>query len=189
MSERIKKFKGTIISGIILFIPVFIILALIEKIYAFLFGFGTKIAQILGLTSIGGKAAAPVVTTILLLIIFYISGLLVRFTLVTRAKEWIENSVLIYVPNYNKYKAKMMTKLQPVKDERQPAVVQIGDYLKPCLIVSSLDSKTTIFIPSTPDTDYGEVMIVDTAKVKKINMNSADFKNAILMSGKGLNYN
>jgi uncharacterized membrane protein len=188
LSEKFKNIRGTIISGIVLFVPIFVLLAILQNIYQFMSGFGQKLAAMLGIKTIGGISAGPILTTILLLIIFYLSGLLVRFTLVTKAKEWIENSVLVYVPNYSKYKAKMMSKLQPTKDERQPAVVEINDYLKPCLIVNDSDSKTTIFLPSTPDTDNGEVLIVESRKVKAIDMDIKDFKNSILMSGKGLKY-
>jgi len=169
--------------------PAFVLIAVIEKIFGFLSGFGKGLAASLGLKSIGGISAAPIVTTILLLLIFYLCGLLVRFTFVTKAKEWIENSVLIYIPNYSKYKAKMMSKLQPTKDERKPALVEINDYLKPCLIVSSSESMTTVFLPSSPDTDNGEVLIVDSGKVRTLNMDATEFKNSLLLSGKGLKYN
>ncbi len=189
MKEKFKKIRQTIISGIILFIPVFVLIAIIEKVFGFLSGFGKGIASTLGLKSIGGVSAAPIVTTVLLIIIFYLCGLLVRFTLVTKAKEWVESSVLNYVPNYAKYKAKMLAKVQPTKDERQPALVEINDYFKPCLIVSSSDSKTIVFIPSSPDTDNGEVLIADSRKVKAINMDIAEFKNSLLLSGKGMKCN
>ena len=189
MKEQFKKIQRTLISGVILFIPVFILLAVFQKIYGFFSGFGKNLASSLGLKSVGGGSAEPIVTTILLIIIFYLSGLLVRFTLVTKVKEWIENSVLIYVPNYSKYKAKMMAKVQPSKDERKPALVEVNDYLKPCFIVSSSDSKTIVFLPSSPDTDNGEVLIVESSKVKAINMDFTEFKNSLLLSGKGLKYN
>jgi uncharacterized membrane protein len=189
LKEQLKKIQRTVISGIVLFIPVFVLLAILEKVFGFLSGFGKGLASTLGLKSIGGVSAAPIVTTILLVIIFYLSGLLVRFALVTKAKEWIENSVLNYVPNYAKYKAKMLAKVQPTKDERKPALVEINDCLKPCLIVSSSESKTTVFVPSCPDTDNGEVLIVDSKKVKAIKMDIIEFKNSLLLSGRGLKYN
>ena len=189
MKEQFKKIQRTVISGVVLFIPIFVLIAILEKVFGFLSGFGKGLASTLGLKSIGGVSAAPIVTTILLIIIFYLCGLLVRFTLVTKVKEWLENSVLNYVPNYAKYKAKMLAKVQPTKDERQPALVEINEYLKPCLIVSTSDSKTTVFVPSSPDTDNGEVLIVDSRKVKAIRMDIIEFKNSLLLSGKGMKYN
>ena len=185
MKDKLKKIRGTIISGIILFIPVFVLIAIFEKVYNALSGFGKNLAALLEIDSIIGVSAVPILTTILLLLVFYVSGVLVRFAFITKAREWIENSILTYIPNYSKYKAKMLLKLQPVIDERQPALVDINGNLKPCLIVNSDDSKSVIFLPSSPDTDNGEVIIVDTNKVKKIDMSVKEFKQALLLSGKG----
>lgn len=189
MKAKIKSIRETIISGIILFIPIFILIAIFEKIYGVLSGFGKSLASTLGLKSVAGISTEPILTTFLLIIIFYLSGLLVHYAFITKAKEWIENSVLIYIPNYSKYKAKMMSKLHPVADERQPALVDINGHLKPCLIVSSSDSKSVIFLPSCPDTDIGEVLIVESSRVRNINMSVPEFKNALLLSGKGLKHN
>lgn len=42
---------------------------------------------------------------------------------------------------------------------------------------------------STPDTDYGEVWIVDTRRVKEIDMTPKELKTSLLLSGKGLKVN
>jgi uncharacterized membrane protein len=189
MKTLFKKIKSTFISGVVLFLPIFILLALFQKVYGFMYGFGHKLTGMLGLNSIEGFDFAPVLTTILLIVIFYLCGLLVRFSRVTSVKEWIENSILVYIPNYSKLKAKMMTKLQPGKDLRKPALVEISDIWKPGFLVSSENGKSTVFMPSTPDTDYGEVWIVDSNRVKELNMTSKELKTSLLMAGKGLKYN
>jgi hypothetical protein len=78
-----------------------------------MYGFGHKLTGMLGLNNIEGFDLAPVLTTVLLIVVFYLCGLLVRFTQITVVKEWIENTILVYIPNYSKLKAKMMAKLQP----------------------------------------------------------------------------
>ena len=186
MKTLFKKIRSTFISGIILFLPIFILLAIFQKVYGFMYGFGHKLTGMLGLNNIEGFDLAPVLTTVLLIIVFYLFGLLVRFSQITTVKEWIENTILVYIPNYSKLKAKMMAKLQPGKDARQPALVAINDVWKPGFLVSSSDGKSTVFMPSTPDTDYGEVWIVETSRVKEIDMTPKEFKTSLLLSGKGL---
>ena len=39
MKETIKKIKKTFIAGVILFLPVFVLLSIIQKVYGFIFGF------------------------------------------------------------------------------------------------------------------------------------------------------
>lgn len=81
----------------------------------------------------------------------------------------------------------MMAKLQPGQDLRQPALVEMHEGWKPGLLVSDESGKSTVFMPSTPDTDYGEVWIVDSKKVTLLNMTLKEFKTSLLLSGKGLN--
>lgn len=189
MKDLFKKVKNTIISGIVLFLPIFILVAIFQKVYGFLFGFGHKLTGMLGLDKVEGFDFAPVLTTVLLIVVLYFFGLLVRFSTVTKVKEWIENNVLVYIPTYSKYKAKMMAKLQPGKDLRLPAMVEMQDGLKPCLLVSSESGKSIVFMPSTPDTDLGEVWIVDSKRVSEVSMTLKEFKTAMLLSGKGLKLN
>ena len=186
MKDLFNRVKNTIISGIVLFLPIFILVAIFQKLYGFLFGFGHKLTGMLGLDKVEGFNFAPILTTLLLIGVLYLFGLLVRFSTVTKVKDWIENNVLVYIPTYSKYKAKMMAKLQPGKDERQPALVQMQDGLKPCLLVSSESGQSIVFMPSTPDTDLGEVWIVSSQNVTSIDMSLKEFKTALLLSGKGL---
>ena len=168
MKETFKKIKKTMVSGIILFLPIFILLSIFQKVYGFIFGFGHKLTELLGLNNVPGWEFAPIVTTALLILILYIFGLISRLSIVTRGKEWFEDNVLNYVPNYSKYNAKMTSKLQPGEDLRQPALVEMNDYSKPCLLISNENGKSTVFMPSTPDTDLGEVWVVDSKRIKKI---------------------
>lgn len=183
MKDLFTKVKNTFVSGIILFLPVFILAAIFKKVYDFMFGFGHKFTQMLGLE----KDFAPVLTTAFIILLFYSFGLLVRFSTVTKVKEWIENNVLVYIPTYSKYKAKMMAKLQPGQDLRQPVLVERADGWKPGFLISSEDGKSTVFLPSTPDTDYGEVWIVESSKITEVNMTPKEFKTSLLLSGKGFN--
>jgi uncharacterized membrane protein len=188
MKELLNKVKNTIISGIVLFLPVFILVAIFKKVYGFLFGFGHKLTGMLGLDKVEGFNFSPVFTTLILLMLLYLFGLMVKFTPVTRVKDWIENNVLVFIPTYSKYKAKMMAKLQPGNDLRRPAMVEMHDGLKPCLLVSSESGKSIVFMPSTPDTDLGEVWVVDSKRVTEVSMTFKEFKNAMLLAGKGLKF-
>lgn len=183
MKKLFDKIKSTFISGIILFLPLFILAAIIQKVYQFVFGFGHKITALLGLE----KEFAPILTTVLVILIFYIFGLLVRFSMVTKMKEWIENNLLVYIPTYSKYKAKMMAKLQPGADLRQPVLVEMNGAWKPGLLVSAVNGKSTVFMPTTPDTDYGEVWVVKSECVQQLAMTTKELKTSLLLGGKGLN--
>lgn len=186
MKKSVKKIKDTVISGIVLFLPIFILLSIFNKVYSTLYKTGHKLTEILGLDNAGDKKWVPFVTLFLVVVLFFICGLMVRFAMVTKMKEWIENNVLLYIPTYSKYKAKMTAKLQPEEDVRSPVLVELNSAWKPGFLINANEDKSTVFLPTTPDIDYGEVWIVETTKVTLLEMNTKEFKTSLLLSGKGM---
>lgn len=186
MKKTIKQIKETVISGIVLFLPILILLYIFKKVYSALYKSGHKLTEIFGLDDAGDKKWVPFVTLVLVVIILFFCGLLVRFAMVTRMKEWIENNILIYIPNYSKYNAKMMAKLEPEEDVRPAILVEINGAWKPGFLIKSNTEKSTVFLPSTPDTDIGEVWVVENTKVTLLEMSTKELKNSLLLSGKGM---
>jgi uncharacterized membrane protein len=186
MKKIVKKIKDTVISGIVLFLPIFILLSIFKKVYSTLYKYGYKLTQILGFEEAEHKKWVPFVTLFLVVVLFFICGLMVRFAMVTKMKEWIENNVLLYIPTYSKYKAKMTAKLQPEEDVRSPVLVELNGAWKPGFLIKNNDEKSTVFLPTTPDIDYGEVWIVESAKVTTLEMTTKEFKTSLLLSGKGM---
>jgi uncharacterized membrane protein len=186
MKKILAQFKETVISGIVLFLPIFVLMAIFKNVYTKLYGSGHKLMKIFGLDADEDKKWIPFITLLLVIIILFICGLLVRFAMVTRMKELIENNLLIYIPNYSKYRAKMMAKLQPEEDVRPAILVELNGAWKPGFLIKSNTEKSTVFLPSTPDTDIGEVWIVENTKVTLLEMSTKELKNSLLLSGKGM---
>ena len=80
----------------------------------------------------------------------------------------------------------MTAKLQPEEDVRPPILVELNGAWKPGFLIKTIDDKTTVFLPTTPDIDYGEVWIVENAKVTLLEMTTKEFKTSLLLSGKGM---
>ncbi len=186
MKKTIKKIKDTVISGIVLFLPIFILLSIFKSVYTKLYKYGHKLTEILGLDNAGDKKWVPFVTLFLVVVLFFICGLLARFAMIGKMKEWIENNVLLYIPTYSKYKAKMTAKLQPEEDVRPPILVELNGAWKPGFLIKTNEEKSTVFLPTTPDIDYGEVWIVENARVSLLEMTTKEFKTSLLLSGKGM---
>jgi uncharacterized membrane protein len=186
MKKITKKIKDTVISGIILFLPIFILLIIFKNVYSSLYETGNKLTKLLGLDDAGDKKWVPIVTLFLVAVVLYICGLMVRFAMVTKMKEWIENNILLYIPTYFIYKAKMMAKLQPEEAENPPILVELNGAWKPGFLINTNDEKSTVFLPSTPEIDYGEVWIVESNKITMLEMTAKEFKTSLLLSGKGM---
>jgi uncharacterized membrane protein len=186
MKKIVKKIKDTVISGIVLFLPIFILLSIFKKVYSTLYKYGHKLTEILGLDNAGDKKWVPFVTLFLVVVVFFICGLMARFAMIGKMKEWIENNVLLYIPTYSKYKAKMTAKLQPEEDVRPPILAELNGAWKPGFLIHTNEDKSTVFLPTTPDIDYGEVWIVASNKVTLLDMTTKEFKTSLLLSGKGM---
>lgn len=188
MKKIFSHFRDTILSGIIFLVPVFVIIVIIQKFYGKLTGFGQQLATMLGIKTVAGVGAAAIGTTILMVVFFYACGLLVKFTMFTNLRSWLENRVLVYIPGYLNYKVKMEEKLMPKTENRVAALIRTGDIDRPGFLMHREKSKCTVFIPNTPDTDSGQVWIVDEHQVKELGIADKNFLDGIRHSGKNLKF-
>jgi uncharacterized membrane protein len=185
MNAFMQHVRNTIISGIVFLIPVFVIIVILQNLYSKLTGFGKQLSALLGIKSVAGVGAATIGTTILLILIFYCCGLLVRFAMFSSLRNWIDRG-LMFIPGYVNYKVKMEEKLMPKVESRVAALIRTGDVERPGFLVNRRENKCTVFIPNSPDTDTGEVWIVDEIQVKELGIADAVFLNGIRHSGKNL---
>ncbi|MCU0380014.1 MAG: hypothetical protein MUE58_02385 [Chitinophagaceae bacterium] len=186
MKSFFEGIRNTILSGIIFLLPVFAVIYILQKVWKGLTGFGAQLAGFLGIKSVAGLGAASLMTSIILLLLFYGCGLLVRFAMIGSIRNWIERNMLQYIPGYLKYKVKMEEKLLPPEDARQSVLVHLHDAWKPGLLISTDNGQATVFLPGTPDTDNGEVWVVEEKNLRLLQMSAKELKGSLQMSGRGL---
>jgi uncharacterized membrane protein len=186
MKKFLENSRNTILSGILFFLPIFFLLGLIQKVWHSLTGFGAKLAALVGVKSVAGIGAASIVTTLLLILIFYICGLLVRFAFIGKFRNWIENTLLQYIPGYLTYKVKMEEKLIKKADTRQPVLVITPIGKRPGLLIESTAQSATVYLPNTPDTNNGQVLIVDLSTIRHIKGDAKSLLKSVQYSGKGI---
>ena len=187
MKGFFQHLKNTIISGIVFLIPVFVVIVIIQNLYAKLTGFGKQLSSMLGIKSVAGVGAATIGTTIVLILAFYCFGLLFRFAMFSSLRNWIDRG-LMFIPGYVNYKVKMEEKLMPKTESRIAAFIRTGDIERPGFLVHREKNKCTVFIPNSPDTDTGQVWIVDEHQVRELGIAEAGFLNGIRHSGKNLKF-
>jgi uncharacterized membrane protein len=186
MKSLIDNFRNTILSGILFFLPIFFLWGLIQKVWQSLTGSGAKLAALVGVKTVAGIGTASIVTTLLLILIFYICGLLVRFGIIGKFRSWIENTLLQYIPGYLTYKVKMEEKLVSKDDTRQPVMVVTSEGSRPGLIIEAKGQSVTVYIPNSPDTNNGQVWVVDSARVTHLKGDAKSLLQSVQYSGKGM---
>jgi hypothetical protein len=186
MKKFLENSRNTILSGILFFLTIFFLLGLIQKVWQSLTGFGAKLAAFVGVKSVAGVGAASIVTTLLLILIFYICGLLVRFAFIGKFRNWIENTLLQYIPGYLTYKVKMEEKLIKKADERKPVLVVTPNGSRPGLLIESAGRSATVYLPNTPDTNNGQVWVVDLSNIRHLKGDAKSLLKSVQYSGKGM---
>jgi uncharacterized membrane protein len=186
MKPVLANLRGTVISGILFLLPVFVVAYIIQKAWKGLTGFGNQLAKTLGVDSIGGFSTGPIVTTLVLIALFYGCGLLVRIAMITKLRNWLENAFLKYIPGYVKYKVKMEEKLLPPEDTRKPVLVQLNQAWKPGFLVETRGEEAVVFMPHTPETDTGDVWVIHESHLRPLHMDAKQFRKSLELSGYGL---
>lgn len=187
MKKLLSHIRFTMTSGTILVIPVFALFLILREFYARLKGFGARLSELLGLESVAGLWAVALGTMLVLLLLFYIGGLLVRVSMLTRATAWLEDNFLQFIPGYLGYKVKMEEKVSQGKRHKQPVLVTVDRVTRPGFLKGRDNGRCIVFIPNTPDINNGEVWIVDEEHVREINASLAEFKTAIMHGGREIN--
>ncbi len=149
-------------------------------------GFGSRISEMLGIKSIAGIGAASIATSLVLVAIFYGSGLLVRFAFVTQFKEWLEENLLQYIPGYLAYRSKMHDKLEKRTEPRAAVLAKIYNGWRPGFLINRQAGNTVVFIPDSPETDKGEIWLLQDSDVKEIGLADKEFMTSLQQMGKAL---
>ena len=186
MRKFLAHIQTRVMAGVVLLIPLFAVLLLINKLWTSLTGAGDYLVKLVGLDSLLGSNSLAVATAFLLIVIFYFCGWLVKFSSLIRVRDWMERSFLQYIPGYITYKAQMEEKLGKTEDSRTPVWVSMVIGRRPALLVEEREGESVVFFPNSPDSNNGEVMLVDSFRVTKLAMDTPSFFKSMQKFGKDL---
>lgn len=186
MKKIFNHVKSRVFAGLIFLIPIFAVVLILQKLWNTLHGAGNYLVQLFGLNALLGSNSVTIATAVLLLLLLYFFGWLVKFNALNRMKDWLETSLLQYIPGYLTYKAQLQEKINPKQDTRTPVYINTASGKRPGLMVEEQAEDAIIFFPNSPDSNNGEVIIVPKQHVIKLNMNISLFIKSMQKFGKGL---
>jgi uncharacterized membrane protein len=187
--KTISFLQSTIVGGLFFLVPLFVVIIIFGKIWQKMTGVGAKFSAFLGIKSVGGIAAGPLMTSIIILGICIVSGLLIKLTFFATFRNWLDNLLVKYIPGYEFYKITLEQKIR--KEEvpnARPAVLLTMDGIGQAgVIVDELnDGRKVVFIPSKPGTTEGQVFIANAASITPLQIEEASLNKLLLKQGKGL---
>jgi uncharacterized membrane protein len=163
--------KTTAIGGFFVVLPAAIVLFLIGKVLAAIAMAVSPLLENMTLRQIGGIGVATILAILLLFLLCFVTGLLIRTHLGRVAGGWVEGRVLRKLPGYMMIK-NLTGRFTGVEGtEFAPALVDLygGDTRSLALIVEEHDDgRYTVFVPLAPTPTIGQVHILPSARVRKI---------------------
>lgn len=177
--------KTTITGGILFLLPVVLLIIIFTKAYAILHKLSAPISEKLP-ELIFGFDGSNLIAILLLVIICFFSGLLFRSKF---AKKWItkiEDDVLINLPGYALIKSITAGAIGKQSDtDMTPILIHEDDSFSLAFLVEKGEKFSTVFIPEAPRHDSGEVKIIHTERIEKLDISTHKFTQTIKTFGKG----
>jgi len=189
MKKFLHNLRQTAIAGFFFLFPLYVTFIVVTKAWSSLSSMGSKLAGMFGVKSVLGFGGTTVFSALLIVAIWFLCGLLVRFSLVGRLSNRLEDFIASLVPGYASYRATAEEKLQH-KTRTLPytsALLKQADGWQPAFVIEHDDEKAIVFLPDAPETNRGRVLIAEIHQVQFVPSLTANELDASLKQmGKGL---
>lgn len=186
MNSIIQFFRTTITGGILFLLPVTFVYIILNKAHAILAKIAAPILKDAP-RSILGFNGESIIALFLLFILCFLAGLLFRFSI---TKNWIkklEDNFISYLPGYSLMKSITADTINEKSDTTMEPVLVLEDeiYLIGFLTEES-NNYCTVFLPGAPQHNSGEIKIVPSHLVTRINIPMKKAVRSITNLGVGL---
>ena len=149
---------STLISGLLIVIPVYLAVLLLLKAMGSVIGLVRPFAKLLP----DWLPAGNILALLLLLLVCFLVGAAVRTAIGRAARERLEKSLFSKLPGFALVQS-LTQQLAGYGEDKvwKPALVEIEDALVPGFIIEELaDGRMTVFVPSVPTPLAGAVYVL-----------------------------
>jgi uncharacterized membrane protein len=190
MESIFQKLRNHIITGFIFVMPILICLIVIGKFWNDLLKYGSKVNKFIGFHSLLGSSGDAVLALILFLVICTGAGFLIRISFLKRFSGKIDEKLGQIIPGYTQIKSQTQKQIgiEKKEDRVYPAcLVKVHDLWQPGYIVEdNQDGTNTVFVPQAPTHASGQVYVVQTDQLRRLDMDSKSLNNKLQQLGKGI---
>jgi uncharacterized membrane protein len=185
MKSFLSFIRSTLTGGILFLLPVVLLVLLFDKAHNLLLKVSTPFAEKLP-ERIFGFDGSYLLAVFLLIFICFMSGLLFRSSLVKVWIRKIEDNVLVNLPGYALIKSISAGAIgEQSEHEMSPILIHEDDSWSLAFLVEQGEIYSTVFIPDAPRHDAGEIKIIRSDRIQKLDISSNKFSQSIKTFGKG----
>ena len=189
MKNTYDFLKNMIIAGIIFFIPLVILIVILQKAFQILAVLVSPIIKLLNITNVFGIGAEIFISIILTLFLLYMGGLLAKTTRAKTAIAKLEESLLSKIPGYEVLKKTGESFAGFENDNKLHTVLaRIEDAWQLAFLIEEIDGENyAVYIPGAPNPMSGSVYILEKERIKRTNIPMRDAMKCLRGLGVGSN--
>jgi uncharacterized membrane protein len=176
-------FVRTLITGLLVIVPIYLAILMLLKVLQSLAGLMKPIAALLP----EALPAEGILALLMLLVVSFLAGLAALSPAGRRLIKNLETRILFRIPGYQVFH-QITQRVAGNNDggDWQPALIEIEDALVPGFVVEELkDGRLTVFVPSVPTPLAGAVYILTADRVHRLDVPFAQAIKTVTRWGAG----
>jgi uncharacterized membrane protein len=188
MGGLMRFFKTTVLGGAVFLLPVTVVVYLVARAFVTLHGMLDPVHRQFPQTQFLGVGNATLLTLGVLLALCFAAGLAARSMAAKGFQRWIEEHLLVRIPGYSMLRSMAHGALgQADGADLKPALVRTGEAWQLGFVAESLpDGRQVVFVPEAPEALSGDVLVVDAAVVRPLDVALPAALRCLRTHGRGL---
>jgi uncharacterized membrane protein len=189
MKKSFDFIKDMIIGGVLFFIPLIILIVVLQKAFQIASVLVRPIIKLLDITNILGIGAEIILSIIIILFLLYLAGLIAKTMKAKKAVAKLEQNLLSKIPGYDLLKKAGESFAGFESENSLPVVLaRFDDAWQLAFLIEEIEGEySTIYIPGAPNPMSGSVYFFEKDRVKKTSIPMKDAMKCMRGLGQGLN--
>lgn len=189
MKKTFDFIRRMIIGGIIFFIPLIILIVIVQKAFQISAALIVPIINLLNVTHIFGIGVEIVISIAIILFILYMGGLISKTSTAKKITTKIENNLLSKVPGYEIIKKTGESFVGFEAENSLPTVLaRIEDAWQLAFLIEEIEGDNyAVYIPGAPNPLSGSVYFLEKERIKKTTISMKDAMKCLRGLGTGSN--
>lgn len=181
--------KDIIVGGVLFFIPLIILIVILQKALQIAAVLVVPIIKLLNVTHIFGIGVEIVISIVTILFVLYLAGLLARTKKAKAAVTKLEDSLLSKVPGYDMIKSTGASFVGFEENSAYKTVLaRIEDAWQYGFLIEEIEGdQCAVYIPGAPNPMSGSVYILENSRIKKTEIPLSEAMKSLRGLGKGSN--
>jgi uncharacterized membrane protein len=188
MKRLLQFIKTTVIGGLLFFVPIIIVAAVLGKAYELMIKVAKPLSAWIPLDAIGGVALANILAVLAILLCCLIAGIIAKGATAKRVLKSVESKLLVAIPGYTFVKG-MTDSLSGSEEAAKafvPVVAKFDDNAQIGFEIERTESgNVVVYLPGSPNPWSGSVVYVNEDRVERLDMTVPDAINNIKHLGRG----